>query len=276
MTCRRPRYPPHAHTVKCLMPVMISPRSARDSLRVPCLQLSGPHLKCTFSQHTLRGGVPLKLGGLLISASNLSSRPDQNGPRPQVQRSRAKGPEPQEKTWLTSSVKSPQWLRLEKEVFVGDEATWSAGRVRLSVCLPACLPLPALPRLQPSGSRPHHHQPGGFVPSWLDCGVSSPLCLAYLGNSPCTFQPPTIVPTSPPSLPSMAMQGTRDLERAIAQPAPPPMQRANSEWDPVFAFRPSQPQLSRDSLPPFFVYPAVCTMHQNTTGCSDRHPRAFS
>lgn len=69
-------------TVKCLMPVMISPRSARDSLRVPCLQLNGPHLKCTFSQHTLWGGVPLKLGGLLISASNLSSRPDQRARAP--------------------------------------------------------------------------------------------------------------------------------------------------------------------------------------------------
>lgn len=139
MTCRRPRYPPHAHTVKCLMPVMISPRSARDSLRVPCLQLSGPHLKCTFSQHTLRGGVPLKLGGLLISASNLSSRPDQNGPRPQVQRSRAKGPEPQEKTWLSQLGQVAPVAQVGKGSFRwgrGDVVRWSGP----SVCLPACLP----------------------------------------------------------------------------------------------------------------------------------------
>lgn len=166
MTCRRARYPPHAHTVKCLMPVMISPRSARDSLRVPCLQLNGPHLKCTFSQHTLGGGGALETRGVAYLGFEPQQPPRPKGPRPQVQRSRAKGPEPQ-KSWLSqlgqvAPVVGKGSFRWER----GSAVRWdglSASCLFFLLFFSSALGIPS-----------HHHQPGGFVPSWLDCGVGPP------------------------------------------------------------------------------------------------------
>ncbi|KAH8764257.1 hypothetical protein F5883DRAFT_675872 [Diaporthe sp. PMI_573] len=90
-----------------LMPVMISPseRTRLAACAVPAA--TRPTLKCTFSQH----GGWLETG-VLISASTLSSRPDKgraHAPPPpfsQVQRSKAKGPEP--RSWRARSVNSPQ------------------------------------------------------------------------------------------------------------------------------------------------------------------------
>lgn len=162
MTCRRPRYPPHAHTVKCLMPVMISPRSARDSLRVPCLQLNGPHLKCTFSQHTLGGGGALETRGVAYLGFEPQQPPRPKGPAPPSSALKGKRTRAAKKKNQKNRLSQPGQvapvvgkgsLRWER----GDAVRWDG----LSVCLffllffSSALGIPSH----------HHQQPRGFVPS---------------------------------------------------------------------------------------------------------------
>lgn len=224
---------------------MISPleRTRLAACAVPAA--ARPTLKCTFSQH----GGALKLGGggggafaylgfdLQQPPRLADGRADRHGPRPQVRRSRQK--DPSLKTGWSGSVKSPQ--SLEKELFVGALSPWD--------------PVPS----------------AGGVPSRLDPEVGS---YAYLGNSPCAFQPPTIVPTSPPSIPSTPCKEHGSLIEETLHLLSP-MHRANSEWDPVFTFRP-QPA-SRDSRPPCGQSTLLRSTgsSQNMRGCSDRPSRAL-
>lgn len=172
------------------MPVMISPRSARDSLACAVPAAARPTLKCTFSQH----------GGCL-SRLRTSAAAQTRGPRPQVQRSRQK--DPSRKIWL-SQLGQGRPSRWKRKFSLGGNAVAGLSRSRY----------PAL-RLSPRDRVPSDR---GVVPSWLDCGVRS-LCPPGQPKSPWTFQPPTIVPHFTAVRPLVVMQGTREFDGGHAQPA---------------------------------------------------------
>lgn len=151
-----------------LMPVTISPRSARDSLRVPCLQLSGPHKKNARLVNT--GGCLETGGGGCLSRLRPQQPPRTRAATLQVQRSRQK--DPSRKNWLG---------QLGQVAPVVAKGSFSLGDGRSLWRLSASLHLVLSPP-QPSGCDPVPSAGGVFVPSWLDCRVGALCLLRYLGN----------------------------------------------------------------------------------------------
>lgn len=177
---------PHAHC-QILMPVMISPRSAQDSLRVPCLQLSGPHKNAPLVN---TGGMPW-IRGLLISRPRPSAAAQAKLRAPN---SSAPGKRTRAANWLGPPRSSRLAPVLGKGSFRWGHAV--AGPLTLAhalVLLSSALGVPP-------------HRPWG-VPSCLVCEVRSTRI----------FQPPTILPTSPPSVPSMPCKEHGRLVKGIAQ-----------------------------------------------------------
>lgn len=155
MTCRRPGRIPHAHC-QMLMPVMISPRSARDSLACAVPAAARPTLKCTFSQH----------GGCL-SRLRTSAAAQTRGPAPPSPALQAKGPEPQNLARPARSSRPSGWKR---KFSLGGNG---------SLASPALL-CPRAILLSASALGIPSHQPGGCaVRGWI-VGWAP---YAYLGNS---------------------------------------------------------------------------------------------
>lgn len=157
MTCRRPGRIPHAHC-QMLMPVMISPRSARDSLACAVPAAARPTLKCTFSQH----------GGCL-SRLRTSAAAQTRGPAPPSPALQAKGPEPQNLARPARSSRPSGWKR---KFSLGGNGVAGLSCPPLPSCYPAL-------RLSPRDPVPSAWR---LCRPWLDCGVGS-LCLPRQFNS---------------------------------------------------------------------------------------------